>query len=61
MNGYLNACFNCIDRHIAAGLGSKVALIHDSPLTQTVRKVTYQELHDTVIRFHFIRQRRSQL
>lgn len=48
VGGYLNACYNCIDRHIIAGRGDKVAIIHDSPLTKTVRKVTYQELYDTV-------------
>lgn len=46
--GYLNACFNCVDRHIANGHGSKTAIIHDSPITNTVRKVSYQELLDTV-------------
>lgn len=25
-SGYLNACYNCIDRHIADGKGSKVRL-----------------------------------
>lgn len=50
VNGQLNACYNCIDRHIAAGRGDKVALIHDSPLTRVIRRVTYQELHDTVSR-----------
>lgn len=48
--GYLNACYNCIDRHVANGNGGKVALIHDSPITNVVRKVTYQELLDTVSR-----------
>lgn len=48
--GYLNACYNAIDRHIAAGKGDKVAIIHDSPLTNTIRRVTYQELYDTVRR-----------
>lgn len=48
--GYLNACFNCVDRHIANGHGNKVAIIHDSPITNTIRKVTYQELLDTVSR-----------
>lgn len=48
--GYLNACYNCVDRHIANGQGHKVAIIHDSPITNTVRKVTYQELLDTVSR-----------
>lgn len=46
--GYLNACFNCVDRHVANGHGNKVALVHDSPITNTVRKVTYQELLDNV-------------
>lgn len=48
VGGYLNACYNCVDRHIEAGNGSKVAIIHDSPLTNTVRKVTYQEIYETV-------------
>lgn len=46
--GYLNACYNAIDRHVLAGKGSKVALIHDSPLASIVRHVTYQELYDQV-------------
>lgn len=33
---------------MVAGNGSKVALIHDSPLTKTVRKITYAELLDQV-------------
>ncbi|EDW83410.1 uncharacterized protein Dwil_GK22332 [Drosophila willistoni] len=49
VGGYLNACYNAIDRHILAGRGSKVALIHDSPLTGTVREVTYQELYDEIV------------
>lgn len=48
VGGYLNACYNCVDRHILAGKGDKVAIIHDSPLTNSMRKVTYQELYDTV-------------
>lgn len=46
--GYLNACYNAIDRHIATGKGDKVAIIHDSPMLNTVRRVTYQEMYDTV-------------
>lgn len=49
--GYLNACYNAIDRHVLAGRGDKVALIHDSPMTNTVRHVTYQELQDVVSKF----------
>ncbi|XP_037925033.1 acyl-CoA synthetase short-chain family member 3, mitochondrial [Hermetia illucens] len=46
--GYLNACYNTIDRHVIAGKGDQVALIHDSPMTNTVRKVTYKELFEKV-------------
>ncbi|XP_022915542.1 acyl-CoA synthetase short-chain family member 3, mitochondrial [Onthophagus taurus] len=48
VGGELNACYNAVDRHVESGKGSKVALIHDSPLTQTIRKVTYAELLDKV-------------
>ncbi|CAG9809214.1 unnamed protein product [Chironomus riparius] len=48
--GYLNACYNCIDRHVANGNGNKVALIQDSPITNTIRRVTYSELLDTISR-----------
>nr|CAD7430593.1 unnamed protein product [Timema monikensis] len=46
VGGELNACYNAVDRHVEAGRGSKVALIHDSPITKTVRHVTYLELQD---------------
>lgn len=52
VGGYLNACYNCVDRHVVAGHGEKVAIIHDSPLTNSIRKVTYQELYDTVKCIH---------
>lgn len=44
MGGEINACHNAIDRHVRAGNGKKIALIHDSPMTSTIRKVTYDEL-----------------
>ncbi|XP_055377836.1 acyl-CoA synthetase short-chain family member 3, mitochondrial isoform X2 [Condylostylus longicornis] len=50
VGGYLNACYNTIDRHILNGKGDKVALIHDSPLTNTIRHVTYNELYETTSR-----------
>lgn len=46
--GELNVCFNAVDRHVLAGKGDKVALIHDSPVTNTLRKVTYRELQHQV-------------
>uniref|UniRef100_A0A1B6EB89 Acyl-CoA synthetase short-chain family member 3, mitochondrial n=1 Tax=Clastoptera arizonana TaxID=38151 RepID=A0A1B6EB89_9HEMI len=44
VGGELNACYNAVDRHVEAGKGNKVALIHDSPVTKSVRRVTYREL-----------------
>src|SRR5438105_489222 len=46
--GVVNTCFNALDRHVAGGRASQVALIHDSPLTNTVTKFTYAELLDEV-------------
>lgn len=48
MGGELNACYNAVDRHVLAGKGNKVALIHDSPVTNSIRKVTYKELQEKV-------------
>lgn len=46
--GTLNTCANAIDRHVAAGRGGVLALIHDSPVTGTIRRYTYAELLDEV-------------
>ncbi len=39
-----NACYNALDRHVAAGRGSQVALYYDSPVTATKQQITYREL-----------------
>ena len=39
-----NTCANCIDRHVEAGNGDRLALIHDSPVTEQVSRYTYKEL-----------------
>ncbi|XP_044742144.1 acyl-CoA synthetase short-chain family member 3, mitochondrial [Chrysoperla carnea] len=44
VGGELNACYNCLDRHVENGKGDKIALIHDSPLTGTIRRMSYSEL-----------------
>jgi propionyl-CoA synthetase len=46
--GRLNTCHNAVDRHVAAGHGGQAALIYDSPVTGTVRTITYAELRDEV-------------
>ncbi|HUR32709.1 MAG TPA: acetyl-coenzyme A synthetase N-terminal domain-containing protein, partial [Vicinamibacterales bacterium] len=42
--GELNTCHNALDRHVDSGRADQVALIYDSPVTNTVRKYTYREL-----------------
>ena len=44
VGGELNTCWNALDRHVASGRGGQVALIHDSPLTGSVRSFTYADL-----------------
>lgn len=43
-----NTCWNAVDRHVEAGRGEQLAIIHDSPVTGSVEKVTYSELRDRV-------------
>ena len=49
--GRLNTCYNAVDRHVAAGRGSQAAILHDSPVTNSRRAITYAELQDLVARF----------
>ena len=43
----VNTCYNALDRHVAGGRADQVALIHDSPLADTVTRLTYaQMLHE---------------
>jgi propionyl-CoA synthetase len=49
--GVLNTCYNALDLHVERGRGKQAALIYDSPVTQTVRTLTYFELRDEVARF----------
>ncbi|MDW4548435.1 propionate-CoA ligase PrpE [Defluviimonas sp. D31] len=44
----VNTCWNAVDRHVAAGRGNQVAIIHDSPITHSAREITYGELKDRV-------------
>ena len=40
----VNTCYNALDRHVANGRADQVALIHDSPLTNSISKFTYAEM-----------------
>ena len=50
-DGQLNTCANALDRHVADGRGDQAALIYDSPVTDTKRTYTYDELLDVTSRF----------
>lgn len=47
-DGELNACYLALDKHIQDGFGENIALIYDSPVTQTVKKYTYNEVKTEV-------------
>jgi len=47
----VNSCYNALDRHVENGRADQLALIYDSPVTDTVKKYTYAELLDEVARF----------
>lgn len=47
-DGMVNTCWNAVDRHVAAGRGDQAAIIYDSPVTQTVREISYRELQARV-------------
>jgi len=48
--GRLNTCYNAVDRHVAAGRGDQPAVIYDSPVTGTIKALTFRELLDRVAR-----------
>lgn len=49
-DGVANTCWNAVDRHVAAGHGERIAIIHDSPATGTRQTLTYAELQERVAR-----------
>jgi propionyl-CoA synthetase len=49
--GRLNTCWNTLDRHVDGGRAEQLALVYDSPVTETVARFTYRELRDAVARF----------
>lgn len=49
--GEMNTCYNAVDLHVEQGRGDQNAIIYDSPVTGTVKRITYRELRDEVARF----------
>ena len=50
-DGITNTCYNAVDVHIDQGRGDKTALIYDSPITGSKKKITYKELREKVSKF----------
>ena len=44
----VNTCWNAVDRHVEAGRGNQLAIIHDSPITHSTKGITYKELQARV-------------
>ena len=42
----VNTCFNAVDRHVNAGRGRQIAIIYDSPITETKQHISFVELRD---------------
>jgi len=50
-DGRLNTCFNALDRHVDNGRGEQIALIYDSPVTDSIKRFSYRELRDLTAKF----------
>lgn len=46
--GVVNSCFNAVDRHVKGGRAEQLALIHDSPLTNSITTLTFAQLQQEV-------------
>jgi propionyl-CoA synthetase len=44
----VNTCWNAVDRHVEAGRGDQIAILHDSPITHSTKGITYAELQTRV-------------
>jgi acetyl-CoA synthetase len=51
LGGKLNVCFNCIDRHVEAGNGGKVAYYWEGEPEDERRELTFADLQREVVRF----------
>jgi acetyl-CoA synthetase len=50
LGGKLNVCFNCVDRHVEAGLGDKVAYHWEGEPDGDRRSITFADLQREVVR-----------
>ncbi|MGR3376085.1 propionyl-CoA synthetase [Salipiger abyssi] len=47
-DGLVNTCWNAVDRHVEAGRGDEIAIMHESPITHSTKGITYSELQARV-------------
>ncbi|MES1910352.1 MAG: hypothetical protein MHM6MM_002959 [Cercozoa sp. M6MM] len=59
LNGKINVCYNCVDRHVAHGKGDEIALIFEpDDESAEAEKVTFAQLQRQVCRFaNLLKQR----
>jgi len=50
VGGKVNTCYNAVDRHVENGRGEQLALIYDSPVTDTIKSYTFRALRDEIAR-----------
>jgi acetyl-CoA synthetase len=51
LGGKLNVCFNCVDRHVEAGNGERVAYFWEGEPENERRTITFADLQREVVRF----------
>jgi acetyl-CoA synthetase len=51
LGGKLNVCYNCVDRHVEAGRGDKVAYYWEGEPVDQKRTITFKDLQADVVRF----------
>ena len=56
VGGCMNTCYNALDLHIHNNRGDQLALIYDSPVTDTKKKYTYRQLNQIVTNCHTFRK-----
>ena len=44
----MNTCYNAVDRHVESGHGDQTAIIHDSPVTDSITHISYSSLQEQV-------------
>lgn len=47
-DGMVNTCWNAVDRHVLAGRGDQIAILHESPITLSTKGITYKQLQTRV-------------